>query len=412
MRSRAPVLQASPPRTRTLEDPSRPASRVVPFRHSFAHGFRRSCLGTDRPAPVQPPNPPARTRHPTRARRPCPTKATHPREPRGLRTTPPTKKLFLRRRTLADTLRGTALNLSRHFNLESLERLPTNFVTRHLGQRYTDMLWRVRSTGGGWLYMIVLLEFQSTVERRMARRMLDYTLRIVDGLDPPDLGPRKLYPPVLPVVLYNGTRRWSAPTDFRDLFAAVPADVVGYLPRHRYLLVDIPRLDPASLPRDNAFAMIARLEQVRSAADLERVWRVLARWVKRAEAEELLDSFIPWIRLVLAARVGRTAEEIDQLIEPEENDRMSTLIERARKWGEEERAQARLEGEREGRLEGERALMYHLVLQRFGRSTLAQVAPVLDQVADSGRIRMVVSAVMDCDTADEFLARATEAARG
>ncbi len=130
--------------------------------------------------------------------------------------------------------------------------------------------------------------------------------------------------------------------------------------------------------------MIARLEQVRSAADLERVWRVLARWVERAEAEELLDSFIPWIRLVLAARMGRTAEEIDQIIEPEKNGRMSTLI--------------------------ERALMYHLVVQRFGQSTLAQVAPGLDRVADSARIRMVVSAVMDCDTAETFLERAAEAA--
>ncbi len=176
--------------------------------------------------------------------------------------------------------------------------------------------------------------------------------------------------------------------------------------------MDIPRLDPASLPRDNAFAMIARLEQVRSAADLERVWRVLARWVKRAEAEELLDSFIPWIRLVLAARVGRTAEEIDQLIEPEENDRMSTLIERARKWGEEERAQARLEGEREGRLEGERAMACQLVTRRFGPATLDSLTALLDAPANGVRFAEIVNAAVDSASADEFLARAAKAAEG
>ena len=321
------------------------------------------------------------------------------------------KRLFRHPRTVADTLRGTARGLVRHFELESLERLPASFVTRRLGQRHTDMVWRLRSAGGGWLYLIVLLEFQSTVERRMARRMLDYALRIVDGLETRELGPRRLYPPVLPVVLYNGDRPWTAPTDLRELFAAAPAEVVGYLPRHRYLVVDIPRLDAAALPPDSAFAMIARLEQARSAADLERVARVLARWAGRTGAEELLDSFVPWIRWVLAARVGRTPAKIERIIEPREQRNMSTLIERARRWGEEERAQARLEGMAEGRLEGERALLCHLVARRFGKETLDRLAALLEAPANGVHFAEIANAAVDCASAEEFLAQAAEMAK-
>ena len=317
-----------------------------------------------------------------------------PDPPRRLPHDAAYKKLFLHPRTVADTLRGTAHSVIRHFELESLERLPASFVTRRLGQRHTDMLWRLRSANGDWLYLIVLLEFQSTVERRMARRMIDYTLGIVDSLTEPELGPHGLYPPVLPVVLYNGERRWTAPTDLRQLFAAVPAELIGYLPRHRYLVIDIPRLDPAALPADNAFAMITRLEQVRSATELERVARVLARWITRSGAEELLN----------------------------EEKNMSTLIERARKWGEEERAQARLEGKREGmaegrhegmargRLEGERAMAYQLVARRFGTATLDRLAALIESPANGVSFAEIVSAAVDCASADEFLARAAEAA--
>lgn len=53
----------------------------------------------------------------------------------------------------------------------------------------------------------ILLEFQSTIDRRMARRMLDYTLRILDGLGDHELGPGGTYPPVIPVVQTAGQRR-------------------------------------------------------------------------------------------------------------------------------------------------------------------------------------------------------------
>ncbi len=53
------------------------------------------------------------------------------------------------------------------------------FVTERLGQRHTDMLWRVATNEGGWLYLLILLEFQSTIDRRMALRMMDYVVRIL-----------------------------------------------------------------------------------------------------------------------------------------------------------------------------------------------------------------------------------------
>ena len=72
---------------------------------------------------------------------------------------------------------------------------------------------RARSTplgiaGGGWLYIFILLEFQSNVDPRMALRMMEYTAGIWKGLEKEELGSgRRNTPFVLPIVIYNGERR-------------------------------------------------------------------------------------------------------------------------------------------------------------------------------------------------------------
>ena len=73
------------------------------------------------------------------------------------------KKIFAHRRTIGDLLRGFAGKLARHLDFSTLERLPASFVTEHLGQRHADMLWKIQTADGSWLYLLVLLEFQSTI---------------------------------------------------------------------------------------------------------------------------------------------------------------------------------------------------------------------------------------------------------
>ena len=73
--------------------------------------------------------------------------------------------------------------------------------------RYGDSLWRLRC-GETWLY--VPLEFQSTVDRSMAVRLLAYTgLLYQDLFRRGKVGPDGKLPPVLPVVFYNGRRSGS-----------------------------------------------------------------------------------------------------------------------------------------------------------------------------------------------------------
>ena len=67
--------------------------------------------------------------------------------------------------------------------------------------------------------MVVLLEFQSRVDRYMALRVQSAAIRIYEHLLQEDKEFRwtRYLAPILPIVMQNGSGRWTAPTCMRDL---------------------------------------------------------------------------------------------------------------------------------------------------------------------------------------------------
>lgn len=321
------------------------------------------------------------------------------------------KSFFAIKRTVADTLRGALGDLAPGLDFSTLQRLPASFVTEHLGQRHADMLWRIQVAENGWLYLLVLLEFQSTIDRRMALRMMDYAVRVLQGLDSDDLGPARELPLILPMVVYNGERRWNAATDIRDLFTPAPGRLVGYVPRHRYLLIELQTLDASVLPPDNALSMIARLEQARSTEQLEELLASLADWLGEPA---LMKPFGIWIKQVIAGRFPALRHQLEVEDQKRGGMQVATLLERVQEWGEEERRQWLKQGiERgieRGRIDGERDLVRRLVSRRYGPEAADQLVPVLEELSDPDRIAAVADAVIECETAEELIARAREVA--
>ena len=91
---------------------------------------------------------------------------------------------------------------------------------------------------------------------------------------------------------------------------------------------------------------------------------------------------------------------------------MSTLAERVKKWGDELNQQWLEKGLERGierGIERERALVRRLAARRFGPGVAASLGPILDQLSDPDRIAAIADGVLECKTADEFLARAKEA---
>ena len=105
-------------------------------------------------------------------------------------------------------------------DFSELGELSTEYVSDELLKRHGDTVWRLR-LGQRWVYLLVLLEFQSEDDPWMALRILTYTGLLYQELvrnEAPEVADGRL-PPLLPVVLYNATEPWTAARRMSGLVA-------------------------------------------------------------------------------------------------------------------------------------------------------------------------------------------------
>jgi hypothetical protein len=84
---------------------------------------------------------------------------------------------------VADLIRGFVREQwVEELDFSTLERVSEMRGSHDLREREDDMIWRLR-WGGRWLYVYLLLEFRSRVDRFMAVRLLTYVGLLYQDLD-------------------------------------------------------------------------------------------------------------------------------------------------------------------------------------------------------------------------------------
>lgn len=182
-------------------------------------------------------------------------------------------------RNAAEVLR-TALpaRVSAHIDWDSLQAVQASFVDDALKQRHGDLVFLARLEQGGEAFLWVLYEHQSSVEWWMSWRMLRMMLDTLEAWRVHNPEATRL-PPVLPVVLYQGTAPWTAPTSLAELYEMsdeARRDLGEYLLSFRYVL------DNLQATPDEALA----------ARDLGVVTRVILVTMKHARSEALLEQLV------------------------------------------------------------------------------------------------------------------------
>ena len=147
------------------------------------------------------------------------------------------KTLFSAPELVRDLIMGFVQDEWLHsLDYSTLEIVPGSYITEDFRSRASDIVWRLK-VGGEWVYLYLLIEFQSTVDKYMALRMMVYQGLLYQDLIKHGrvLSDGRL-PPILPIVLYNGSQRWTAATDVSDLIPPVPGLVEQFKPRVKYLV--------------------------------------------------------------------------------------------------------------------------------------------------------------------------------
>ena len=236
-------------------------------------------------------------------------------------------------------------------DFSTLTAVPASFVSDSNAptQRHADLVWKLRLRSS-WVYVYLMLEFQSRPDRLMALRMLVNQGLLYQALAREGhSGEQVKLPPVLPVVLYNGEALWQAPLALEDLLAAPADGLEQFLPRSRYVLLDAQRLAlHQSWPVRNLAAALFRLESRRTPDDMRQVVEALLEWLDEETQDALRRAFAHWIKHLLRAHMP--AAEFDHVSALQEIRIM--LADRIDEWFREAAAKGEREGLRRGFSQG------------------------------------------------------------
>jgi hypothetical protein len=166
----------------------------------------------------------------------------------------------------------------------------------------------------------------------------------------------------LPIVLYNGSQRWTAATDIADLIPAVPGLVAEFKPHLKYLLIDESAYSSSELSSlRNLVAAVFRFEQAQSPANIEDIINLLLEWL--VDRPDLKRMFALWIRATLMRKQNYSIllPQIDDLQEIK-----VMLADRLEEWAHSYIAEGELKGELKGLQQGEMLALQRLLAKRFG----------------------------------------------
>ena len=232
-----------------------------------------------------------------------------------------------------------------------------SFIDQNLRLNQSDQLFQVHLKDNTQAFVYALIEHKSYCDPALPLQLATYQIRIWQQYAQNKASRLCALPPILPIVIYHGAQKWSAPPSLYDMIAG-DDELRTYANRFSYHLRDLGNLD---------------LEQLSNHDELQAGLLALVYAFKKGDIEQVLVSILQ------AMRDGSVLEkQLVQYIHHAYNIQPETML-NAAKRAKPERwealvgsladtliKQGREEGKAEGRAEGLRASLKRFLVHRFG----------------------------------------------
>ena len=335
------------------------------------------------------------------------------------------KRLFDLPIMVEHLLRGFAAPVADLLELATLRDLSASWAAADAEQRHGDAVWRADYADGSGRSVVVLLEFQSGVDRAMAVRVQRYATMARETLARAGRFDADGELRLLPVVVHSGRRRWSAPGVVRTVGVTADGEVLIPLPGV-YLLLDAVHGGPDHRPERNLVSTLFELDCVAHPAEVVGPMRALMEWLPGTGAahREVLEAFVEWLATTMprlfpdsdAAVVveglrrdllGREAEmtQLAERVKEWEAEWLRQGIERGIQQGIERGMERGIERGIERGLAEERELLCRQAARKFDAVTARRLARRLEAVTDTKRLAEVGDWIIDCETGASLLER-------
>jgi predicted transposase/invertase (TIGR01784 family) len=221
-----------------------------------------------------------------------------------------------------------------HIDFTKAETIDKSYVSDQYKEYEADIIYKLYFKDTE-LYLYLLIEFQSTVDRFIAFRMLQYIMELYRELIYKHKCKR--LPVVFPILIYNGDKKWTAPLSLQELIEIPPVlkQCEPYIPQFQYYPIIENAIDKTTLhSMMNVISTVFLLET----GDAEEFFKTVDRIRELLHIYDneplLLRTLLYWLLqyLQLHGIVEETARIISILDKPQEAGTMlSRTLEKIKK---------------------------------------------------------------------------------
>ena len=244
-------------------------------------------------------------------------------------------------------------------------------------QKDLDTVKRVNLKEGKPLFVITIVDHESSVNFRAPFKMLLYMALILDNYEKEanmlEVKKRKAegqeykgkitqtkdfkYPPVLPIVFYDGEDEWTAETNFLDR-TEMSGVFWKYIPKFEYELVSLRDYSFEDLVKfGNVLSLFMMIDKLKTAEVFGKMGALREKYGERLNSMDVpphLKELLVRVATLLLRKINVPQEEIEKFVEAVDERGVSEMLSIEDYDVQETRRLAREEGREEARAEAER----------------------------------------------------------
>ncbi len=299
----------------------------------------------------------------------------------------------------AEFLRGYVdLDILKEVQPEDIEDISERFLPMWQEGRDSDSVKKVNLKGMP-LFLIAIVEHQSKVYYDMAFKMLRYMVMVLTDYESeqeklhPGITKTKdfKYPPILPVIYYEGRDKWTAVTNFQD--RVYLSDILGkYIPDFEYLVVPLKSYTNEELiEKNDELSLIMLVNKLQSSDDFKKLRNIPESYFDKLNqtTPEYLLKIISKIIAVLLYKLNIPRNVVEDFTDQIERRDFAMLFDSFEAYDVQEtrrisREEGLKRGLKEGRDKGREEHLVELVCKKMKKNfSVSEIAEMFEESADT-----------------------------
>lgn len=257
-----------------------------------------------------------------------------------------------------------------------IEDMSERYLPLYHDSKESDTIKRIHLKGDTPLFVIAILEHESKVNYRASFKMLQYMALVLNEYEK-EVNQKKpkasyakdfKYPPVLPIIFYDGPGKWTAARNFYDK-TELNAAFEKYIPKFEYELVNLNDYSQTDIAQfGNALSVVMIMDKIRTPDGMSLLKDLPADYAERLKLNipPSMTQLIADVITLLLKKINVPNDEIDAVSEAIYQRRYQKMFAFTENYDvQETRRIAREEGREEGREENRKEIFLNMAKSNF-----------------------------------------------